>query len=319
MNKRNGVLRRKHPMPFTYPGGKRKLAEMYRRYYPPHNHFVSLFGGSGAEFLSKEPSPIETYNDKDDLIYDVFAAIQGETTFRQLLALLENTPDGRTQYEKCHDIIRFPASEPSLVRRAWAYLVCANIGYHGPHPVLTRSWAMYRHARYSPSLRLIRMPDTLRHWRDRFRRVRLENATWQTLVQRYDSPETFFFADPPYCPGTYQGPLYRFELTIQEHIALLEALNRVQGFVLLCGIHHPLYEEHLFHWRQIRFQVRTTMGRGKYKPPRQEEIWLNYEADGSKVNEHKRIITERYVKLMGSHDEAERQIQRHKTFIHLPR
>ena len=50
------------------------------------------------------------------------------------------------------------------------------------------------------------------------------------------------------------------------------------------------------------------------KPLRKEEVWLNYEADGSKVQEHKHLITERYVGLMGGTEEAERKIRRHKHF-----
>ena len=305
-------------MLFTYPGGKYRLAKKFQRYYPPHHHFISVFGGSGAEIMLKPPSPLETFNDKDDLIYAVFAVLQDSALREQLLRLLENTPDSRTQYELCHQIIRHPECEDSFLRQAWAYLVCAITGFHGPHPALTKSWARCSRAEHSNTYRLLRLSDTIRCWRDRFRRVHIERNSWEEVLRLYDSPDTFFFVDPPYHPDTCSKGLYRHELTRRQHIELLEALNRVKGSVLLCGIDHPFYQQRLFHWRRVTFNTRTTMNRSKYKPPRQETIWLNYEGDGSKVHEHKRIITERFVRLMGGVEEAERQIERLKRFMRLP-
>lgn len=194
-----------------------------------------------------------------------------------------------------------------MVKRAWAYLVCANIGYHGPHAAMSRSYARCSRAKHSDTIRLLRLPDTIRRWRDRFRRVHVEGQPWQEIVRQYDGADTFFFVDPPYHPNVCAPKLYRREMTPDQHIELLEALNRTKGYVLLCGINHPQYEEHLFFWRRISFDARTVMNRSKYKPHRKEEIWLNYQADGSRVHEHKRLITERYVKMMGGLVEAERQ------------
>lgn len=313
------MARKKPPMLYTYPGGKYKLAEKYRLYYPPHHCFVSPFCGSGAEIMCKEPSPIEVYNDKDELLLNVWRVLQDDELCEALVDLFTNTPDSRRQYENCHQVLKNPNLENSLVRKAWAYLVCATTGYHGPHPALTRSWSTYRHAKHSSVARLLRLPDVIQIWRDRFKLVRLEGKEWYEIFDRYDHPDTLFFVDPPYHPDTCSAGLYQHELTADQHVELLERLNRVKGFVMLCGINHPVYQQHLFHWRRISFMTKTTMTRGKKKPPRKEEIWLNYEADGSKVHEHKRLITERYVKAMGSMEDAEQCIQRLKTFRELPK
>ncbi len=310
---------RKPPiMLYTYPGGKWRLAKKYSRYYPPHHHFVSVFGGSGAEIALKPPSPLETLNDKDDLIYNVFVVLRDDALREQLVRLLDNTPDGRSQYMECHRIMTRSSEPVPSVRKAWAYLVCATTGYHGPHPVKTRSWSMYRRAKHSTTHRLIALPETIQAWKDRFRQVRLENTSWQRVIDQYDAPDTFFFCDPPYHPEVCSSGLYCHEMTAEEHAELLERLARVKGRVLLCGINHPLYEEHLFYWRRVSFETRTTMTRTSDKPKRKEEIWLNFEADGAKVHDHRSRITERFVATVGGVEEAERYIQRYKRFLNLP-
>ena len=182
MTTRDKFARRKPPMLFTYPGGKYKLAPKYQRYYPLHHCFVSLFGGSGAEIMCKEPSPIEVFNDKDELVLNVFRVLQDDDLCEGLISLWDNTPNSRRQYEECHRILRNPSPDVPLVRRAWAYLTCATTGFHGPHPALSRSWAIYHHAKNSRVPRLRRLPATIQAWRDRFNLVSLEGKDWSEIL-----------------------------------------------------------------------------------------------------------------------------------------
>lgn len=296
---------KKTHMLFNYPGGKWRLAKKSALYYPPHQHYVSVFGGSGSEIMRKAPSPLETINDKDKLIDAVWQVLQDEDLVRELIGRLENTPDGRSQYERCHSIITSPAIAESTVTLAWAYLVCANIGFHGPHPALTRSWARYRDPRFSRARRLRRLPQTIKDWKRRFQNVRVECDDWQKIVELYDGPDTFFYCDPPYHPDTFSGPLYQHQFTDADHRELLQVLNQVEGFVMLCGLDHELYDEELVHWRKVKFPTRSFMSSSSYKRPRTEIIWMNYEADGKKNHEHKARIAMRYVAAVGDHEARE--------------
>ena len=301
----------------AYPGAKNTLAPKYERYYPPHRHFISPFGGSAAEFIHKAPSPIETWNDKDDYLFDMFKVLQNERQYDQLVKLLANTPNGRQQYLECRALLDEPRKSNTRVRRVWAFLVCAAIGFQGPYYIRVRSWSDNVGVCGRATKRLLDLPATLETWKDRFRAVRLEHLEWYTLFERYDAPSTFWFLDPPYHPATlHRDGLYSHLLTIKEHEKLLQVARNARGFVLLCGYDHPLYTSYLFHWRSIRFRSRARMGKHK---PRQEVIWLNYEDDAHKVSGDKLLIAKRYIDITGGAKPARRYLDRIASLLALPR
>ncbi len=303
---------------FTYAGSKFLLAVVLAMHFYKHRNFVTLFGGSAGEFAYKKPSPVEVYNDLDDHVFNVFQVLQDTKQCEQLLALLENTPNGRKQFELCGQILRDPPRRHSRVRRAWAFLVCGNVGRGGLHPLLTKHWPA-ADATDRPTHRLMTLAQRVREWAKRFRQVRLEHADWYWVFMKYDRADTLFFVDPPYHPGTLKsgGRLYRHELTIKMHAKLLRALNGAKGRVVLCGYNHPLYTAYLFHWRKVEFPARATMG-GKAEP-RREIIWMNYEEDGTKISRNKLRIVYRYVDIMGGICSARRYLDRIISLLDLPK
>ena len=55
-----------------YPGSKWRLAEWIVSLMPPHKSYLEPFFGSGAVFFKKPPSRIETINDLDGEIINLF-------------------------------------------------------------------------------------------------------------------------------------------------------------------------------------------------------------------------------------------------------
>lgn len=299
---------------YSYPGSKKRLAPSYCRHLPRHRVLVDLFGGTGAIFTAKTSSHVEIYNDLDNAVYNVFAVLQDLATCEELVRLIEATPNGRRQYEVCRDVLA-DATE-SKVRRAWAFLVCGNIGF-SVHPRLANSWARPDKQKH----RLLSLPPKLDWWQNRFRRVYLENQPWQTIIDKYDGSDVFFFADPPYLGSVLRSPVdayYTHVMTATEHVELIERLRTIRGYAMLCGYNHPKYTELLFHWRKVSFSTRMTMG-GAKREKRQEQIWLNYEEDGSKVEDNRLRIARRYVRIMGGVEEAMRYLDTVKRLMELPK
>ena len=54
------------------PGGKWRVAEWILSFFPKHKVYLEPFFGSGAVFFNKEPSYIETINDIDGNIVNLF-------------------------------------------------------------------------------------------------------------------------------------------------------------------------------------------------------------------------------------------------------
>lgn len=59
-----------------YPGSKWRLADWIVSLMPPHKSYLEPFFGSGAVFFKKSPSRIETINDLDGEIINLFRCIR---------------------------------------------------------------------------------------------------------------------------------------------------------------------------------------------------------------------------------------------------
>ena len=76
------------------------------------------------------------------------------------------------------------------------------------------------------------------------------------------------YADPPYMHSTRRDPdLYRYEMTDDQHEALLIVLLRLPCLVCISGYWSALYADTLSTWRVCSFQAQTRGG------PHTEYLW----------------------------------------------
>ncbi len=116
----------------------------------------------------------------------------------------------------------------------------------------------------------------------RLLRVQIENDQAIDIIQRYDSPETLFYCDPPY-PHDSRGDskAYAYEMTDDEHRQLAGVLRAVQGKVALSSYDCSLMQELYGDWNCIKAPLKNCHS---IKELRQEVLWLNYELTTSTVN-----------------------------------
>jgi DNA adenine methylase len=295
-----------------YAGSKFGLIAKHLALMPPHIHYISVFGGTSPDILCKPHSALETYNDKSRNLYSIFLCLQDDNKYRRLLKLFSNTTEGRQQFKDCLALLR--SDEPDPVKRAWAYLVVGVTCDYHKDPWLASNW---RGSQWAARGKVAALPELLQKYRDRFRHVNLECLDWREIIRKYDSPDSLLYCDPPYPGGVLQSDAnqyYEHTLTDEDHKDLLDMLTKLQGCVMLCGYNHPLYTRYLFYWRKKSFERRCNMSTKKTRPKRIEQLWLNYEEDGSKVASNKLLITQRYLEILGGRVEAERFMDLLETF-----
>ena len=79
------------------------------------------------------------------------------------------------------------------------------------------------------------------------------------------------YCDPPYLHHTRtSGRRYRFDYEEQDHVELLELLERLPCSVMLSGYPSSLYDELLPDWRTLELQVMNQGG------VRTEKLWFNF-------------------------------------------
>jgi DNA adenine methylase len=276
------VSRARIPLPIKYPGSKSRLVELLVPLMPSHRHYVSVFGGSGADILGKPRSRTETYNDLNGDLCNMFAVLRDTCARRQLLALLECTPYSMRVFMSCLEMLESGECDP--VKRAWCCLVLSNqarvgraVGCLG-----TQDWS--RITRPRSLLRWPHLPEILEQVADRFRTVQVDNLPWQTALAKYDARDTLFYVDPPYLHETRQCKhIYMYELTNAEHQELLKRLLSLQACVMLSGYPSELYSARLGAWRTVSFAAKCRVSAQHVKPPRTEVVWTNFDDNGKRL------------------------------------
>lgn len=111
----------------------------------------------------------------------------------------------------------------------------------------------------------------------RLLRVQIEHAPAIEVIQRYDSPETLFYCDPPYIHSSRgDSNAYAYEMTDDEHRELAEVLHNVKGKVALSGYRGDIMDKLYKDWTRIEAPAKLCHST---KTPRQEVLWINYEVE----------------------------------------
>jgi len=254
-----------------------------------------VFGGTGIVLGRKAPSAEEVYCELDRYCRNALTVVKHKGGCDALVSRLKKTRRDHEQYLYCRRLLRNPQVGP--IAQAWAFLVCGALGYTG-HPAIRDSWLpLHRQKK-----RLTWLPEEVVRWHRRLAQVPILNLSWQDTLAHFDSPETLFFIDPPYPEAvlTTNGGLYLHAMTIKDHIALLGALQSIQGYAVVCGYNHPLYTEWLFHWQKFSFTARNSKQNW-----RKEQVWRNCDDQGRKIVDDPEWITRQFIEIIGGAEAAE--------------
>lgn len=249
-----------------YHGGKVRMADRIVSLFPAHDCYVEPFGGGAAVLLAKERARLEVYNDLDGDMVALFRVLRDQP--ERLAEVIALTPWAREEHELAYQ----PAGDD--VERARRVLIRSHFGHgsSGIHRSTGFRGAGLR-ARTLPVHTWTTMPETIRMAAERMRGVVIERRPAVQVMQAHDGPQTVHYVDPPYLPETRDaGRDYRHEMTRADHEALLEALRRMRGSVVLSGYGSALYDEALAGWRRI--EIRAMADRAA---ERTEVIWCNFD------------------------------------------
>ncbi|MEM0138509.1 MAG: DNA adenine methylase [Thermoplasmatales archaeon] len=266
-----------------YPGSKWNLARWICSYMPPHRVYLEPFFGSGAVFFTKDPARIETINDLDGHVINLFRVLRERS--EELVRLIELTPWSRQEWQ---DLLTSASADD--------YYVVSGDPVEDARRLLVRMW-MGRGSKTSDrtgwrfniqskvgtaAMRVWQgLPDRILQAARRLKDAQIDCRPALEVIGQYHYPEVLIYADPPYVMGTrgtrWAKRQYKFEMSEAEHLALLDALDAHPGPVLLSGYASKLYDERLAHWleRGGRLIKDTIAEGGRW---REEVLWLNPKA-----------------------------------------
>ena len=233
---------------------------------PAHRSYLEPFFGSGAVLFNKPPSAIETVNDIDGDIVNFFRMLRERPD--DLAEAISLTPYSRDVFNDAHD-----NRGSDDFDRAYRFAIRAKMGF-GFKTYQKTGWKKDiagREGAYALN-NWNRMPKDLLEAAERLKGVQIENQPALDLIRKYNYDNVLIYADPPYLLDTRGGKQYRFEMTDQDHLELLEALKQHKGSVILSGYPHEMYDRELKGWRRI-----TRKSYNQLAEQRTEVLWCNFD------------------------------------------
>jgi len=258
-----------------YHGSKFRLAPWLLGFLPVHRTYIEAFGGAAGLLLRKPPSDLEVYNDLDEEIVGFFRVLRDPVQRAALTAAISLTPYARREFETAFDATLDP------VERARRVVIRAHMGFGSAGATKGRTgWRTYCGTK-RPHEEWRGIPDALAAAGERLKSVVIECRDGVDLMQAHDGDDVLHFVDPPYLPETRAAGAatrcYRFELDMEGHRRLLEALLQLRGSVVLCGYITPAYAAlEGAGWCREEREVRASGQRGSVA--RTEAVWLNPKA-----------------------------------------
>lgn len=256
-----------------YPGAKWALAEQIISRFPEHHSYLEPFFGSGAVLFRKPRSPIETVNDLDGEVVNLFRCIREDP--ERLAREVYFTPYSREVYEASYSA---GADETSAARAA-RFLIRCNQGHGFRTNEIRVGWKkdVQGRERAYAARAWTELPETILQAAERLREVQIEHRPALEVIRRFHSSSVLIYADPPYVISSRSGgrKQYRCEMTDEDHLALLEVLNAHPGPVLLSGYDSPLYNRLLPGWHRETLYTTDQLSRR-----REESLWMNFDPAG---------------------------------------
>ncbi len=236
-------------------------------------HFCDVFGGSAAVLINRPPAPVETYNDIDSDLVNFFETLRDDGD--ELTRAISLTPFSREELARACEyeqgLSKRERARRFFVRARQTRTGLAQRSSEGrwAHCVLTSRAGMA-----GAVSRWLGSVDGLAEITLRLQRVQIENAPALEVIQRYDTPDTVFYLDPPYVHSSRgDTTAYGCEMSDAEHIELAETLSSIRGRAVLSGYRTPLYDRLFEDWRRIDAPVKTA---NSVRQPRQESLWVNF-------------------------------------------
>jgi DNA adenine methylase len=224
---------------FPYPGGKSRSLGNLLPLLPYRNKYIELFGGSGVVFMNRKRSKCEVFNDKHAGLVDFFKSCREKPD--DVIEYLKQFPFSREDFIDCRDTW-VTTTDPLERGCKWFYSIINSFTSQGRNFGRSLQDSSAKHLRREPIIKEIAA---------RFKDVLIENQDFMQLLKDYDSSDSVFYLDPPYIGdlcSTMSG-FYKHMMTREEHLALIEQVFKMKGFVAVSSYKNPLYEP--YPWTRV--------------------------------------------------------------------
>lgn len=252
---------------FKYPGSKWGIARWIIGFFPEHHSYLEPFAGSLAVLMNKPRSNIETVNDLDGNVVNLFEWIRRDP--ERLAHEIYWTPYSRKVYEDA-----FAWTPEDSLGKAVNFYIRLNMGHGFRTNGEKVGWEndVQGRVRAYAAQDWGSLPERIMQAAERLRGVQIENRPAVDVIERFNYPNVLTYIDPPYVLSTRHGKQYRYELEDKGQNELLDVVLGHKGAVILSGYDNELYNDRLKGWHREETECRSQVGSRK-----REVLWMNFE------------------------------------------
>lgn len=203
----------------SWIGGKKLLRNKIIAEFPNNkdfNKYVEVFGGAGWILFSKDKhAKEEVYNDINSNLVNLFKCVKYHS--EELQKELNFMINSRVLFDEYLSQINSKALTD--IQRAARFYFLVKLSYGS---TIDTYGAVKKDVE--------KMKEYLSDAQQRLTSVVIENKSFESIIQKYDSDTTFFYLDPPYHKTEYH---YNLDFKKDKHILLNKMLKGIKGKCLI--------------------------------------------------------------------------------------
>lgn len=272
-------------MALSYIGGKSKIGMWIRNYIPNTiETYVEPFSGMFWVFFKMElpnyPNlKTVVYNDFNPLNVNLYNCIRNYNDFHKVISTYKS--QDKTLFETFQKEIFHPDFKVDLTQpdyhTASKYAYVLSQVWSGTNP--EKSKFIDLKGKYRSKFDSFKDKLTNPKWQNYFQKISVcENMDFQEVIEKYDSPTTYFYCDPPY----YKTEDYyaNHEFGIETHKRLADCLKSIDGKFSLSYYHFDQLETWFlrndYKWESKEFAKAAMAKAGKAQTKGVELLIMNY-------------------------------------------
>ena len=277
----------------SYIGGKSKIGKWIVDYYlRDMETYVETFGGMFWCFFNMDLGQFPNlkrvvYNDFNPLNYNLFQCVQNPSELQRAMDAIPVQQRGvyvtdfsfkdrfreyQTELFSSGFTINYPDYE---VAAKYVYVVTQVFSGSKPETSSFIDLKGEYRSKYLTFRDKLSKPDWVEHF---IKITNVENMDFQQVIEKYDSPSTYIYLDPPYWKTENYYSNHDFDRG--DHERLATCLNSVQSKFSLSyydfELLHQWYPTDRFRWEKKEFAKAAAAKKGVKQNMGEELLILNY-------------------------------------------
>ena len=269
----------------SYIGGKSRISSFIKQYIPNDiETYAEPFSGMFWVYFKMELSNYPhlkniIYNDFNPLNANLFNCVRDSIVFANMINGVESQQESlfyKYQSEIFHPDFKVDLSNPDY-DAAIKYAYVLSQVWSGTNP--ERAKFIDLKGKYTSKFDSFKNKLNSLKWTEYFNRIsHIENLDFQKLIEKYDSPKSYFYCDPPY----YKTEDYyaNHDFGIETHKRLADTLKAMQGRFSLSYYYFDELEEWFpkdqYRWESKEFAKAAMAKAGKLQTKGTELLIMNY-------------------------------------------